>query len=119
MITTTKQEIRKAVMKVLESEENPLALGLEGFGVHEEDYPSVADRAAETLGGEDESQEPPCHWAESVKMADEMETSYGRCDLKYDGRYWINKYDFNGVPELIEDKTYGPYTLPYEKVEGE
>ena len=52
MITTTKEEIRKAVMEALEakrSENDMLKLGplIVGFN-----FRSIADRVAETLGGE-------------------------------------------------------------------
>ena len=55
MITTTKQEIRKAVIEALETES-----GSEGkpdkvkfaYSIDYNDFPSVADRVAETLGGE-------------------------------------------------------------------
>ena len=55
MITTTKQEIRKAVMEALEKEETEywaeFSYASEN-GVLHKDFPSVADRVAETLGGE-------------------------------------------------------------------
>ena len=55
MITTTKQEIRKAVM--LELEKWSDVLYVEGFGrtgcVPKCRFPSVADRVVETLGGEE------------------------------------------------------------------
>ena len=58
MITTTKQEIRKAVMEALKSEQYYADLYLgesESMGewiVDQDDYNSVADLVAETLGGE-------------------------------------------------------------------
>jgi hypothetical protein len=57
MITTTKEEIRKAVMEALE--ENTQRRRVEKSGrvvsykinsIHKPDFPSVADRVAETLG---------------------------------------------------------------------
>ena len=54
MITTTKEEIRKAVIEALEEEEKTL-LGPDYDGVdivEKSDFPSVADLVAETLGGE-------------------------------------------------------------------
>ena len=47
-----KEQIKKAVMEALEEKEHPLALGLEGFGVHEDSFTSVADLVAEKLGAE-------------------------------------------------------------------
>mgnify|MGYP005989756597 FL=1 len=58
MITTTKQEIRKAVMEALKSEQYYADLYLgesESMGewiVDQDDYNSIADLVAETLGGE-------------------------------------------------------------------
>lgn len=49
MITTTKQEIRKAVMEALKGHE---MLDPYYESLHISDFPSVADRVAETLGGE-------------------------------------------------------------------
>ena len=49
MITTTKEEIRKAVMEALEEHKYKLS-GI--WRVQGEDFPSVADHVAETLGGE-------------------------------------------------------------------
>jgi len=52
MITTTKEEIRKAVMEALEGKrEDNDRLYSEPLIVIE-DFPSVADLVAETLGGE-------------------------------------------------------------------
>ena len=58
MITTTKEEIRKAVMEALKSEQYYADLYLgesESMGewiVDQDDYNFVADLVAETLGGE-------------------------------------------------------------------
>ncbi len=49
MITTTKQEIRKAVMEALEEVDKDK---IYYHGVFDKDFPSVADLVAETLGGE-------------------------------------------------------------------
>ena len=53
MITTTKQEIRKAVMEALEKN----ITDSDYYGcrtIHDGRFPSVADLVAETLGGEGE-----------------------------------------------------------------
>ena len=54
MITTTKEEIRKAVMEALKSKsyDQPLGCGWDKEVVSYHDFPSVADLVAETLGGE-------------------------------------------------------------------
>ena len=60
MITTTKQEIRKAVIEALKSEQYYADLYLgqsESIGewiVDQDDYSSVADLVADKLGGEGE-----------------------------------------------------------------
>ena len=58
MITTTKEEIRKAVMEALEDEQYYTEIYLgesESVGewiVDQDDFPSVADLVADKLGGE-------------------------------------------------------------------
>jgi hypothetical protein len=52
MITTTKQEIRKAVMEALEGKREQNDRYFSQPIVFNSDFPSVADLVAETLGGE-------------------------------------------------------------------
>ena len=123
MITTTKQEIRKAVIEALEEwilkKIEPSLIGKWFMGnLKNLDLDSVADLVAETLGEPQKPQKPqwtlesPCHWAESVKMADEMPNSgLFIVALAYqDGDYFINDFrpKINGEPVV----TYGPFSLP-------
>ena len=103
MITTTKEEIRKAVMEALLNHDN-LDPYFSTLAI--QDFPSVADLVAETLGETEGPQwtlESPDYWAESVKMADEL-----GIQITYeDGKYKI--FDDDNPRWSVRQ---GPFTLP-------
>ena len=120
MITTTKQEIRKAVMEALEGRAriDLFSKGSIYQEIYPSDFPSVADLVAETLGKTEEPQKPqwtlesPCHWAESVKMADEM----GWIIKVEDSKYYLI-FDFIHS-EILEDGPFKTIEEIYNNLKG-
>ena len=121
MITTTKQEIRKAVIEALEEKTKKRRVERSGRvvshkvnSINKSDYPSVADLVAETLGEPQKPQKPqwtlesPCHWAESVKMAKSLHIKL-EC---YNEKYYYDDSSLSYCGDPLVDRTCGPFTLP-------